>query len=667
MTVYSTVRVINLTPHPTSEIKTSVITFTEGAFRVPGPGITVNSISVSSDYDSAGYVQWEPMGDLYPPSQGCPLGSYKTIRVKWDCKLPAGSNRSDYAVGGTTHGPYAYYSETLFNFVDTPPATTPSFNLTNGVKYALGMFNNDPLKFQFSGHGYVNEFSMLNGLYGQDIQRDYPNGSATIPAFRDPIYARNTQGIFGEVGSVTESPKTLGTPCLAKEYELHGRIVPELDVSAPAFDPETWDTSGNDAPPFWYNFNYELQHEKNVIPFTFMWGVGMLNYDQGDYDPRGISKDLQDVRSNHYSNNHGPRIRSIDYLQYLADLPNQNTTIFATPNNFYSEDDITFSIVGAETVCHASSVNVCAVSTDTYNGLTRTIINWFDKANADIYDIKMFGINNLPSHFVWVLRGCLLLNDSYVPGNILGQLPQEQINAQRSIRQERTWAIDVNFRDRRLFGTQKNTAIEPPESWVGAKGYANSYQTASYLLYNLWDSTPITVRHPLFPGSLASQPTDLQVTYYDQNGQQQILDLSQYQNIHFGNSTPYVASDVQFLKGLREPWATSPLGLATRPGIPGSQPGFSNVGGAGVNAAIGHPDMRAWEACVDLEWNRLLIEVDRAGNIVDQFDDAWLAKRFVGNYGSISNSNLDRVGKLLVGPNYSLVIEIFRIRHTFLV
>ena len=676
--VYSTVRVINLTPHQSSEIKTSVITLEKDAFKVTTPNsLDTPPISVSSIYGTGGFVQWEPMGDLYEATLASPLGSYKLLRVKWDCKVPAGRNDNDYAVNGSVSGPYEYYSEVFYNFVAEEPAQTPSFNLTNAVKTALGIIGNDKVSFEFSAHGYVNSFDFVNGLYGQDKQTRYPDGSGLIQAFRDKIYDPRD---FTEIGSTTDSPvspNSGGEACLAKEYELHGRIVPELDNET-FFDTETWDSSGNDAPPFWYNFYYELQHNKNIIPFTFMWGVDTLNYDDGTYDPRGKDPDLKDARINKLSSNHGPRLRSQEYLEYILSISGINKwnastqrleiadETFSTPNLFYSNDDITFSIIGPEVVSHASSVNVCSVSYDTVGAKNKTIFNWFDKANASWYDIKVFGINNLPCHNVWILRGCLLLNDSYIPI----QLSQEDINAQNSIRSERTWAIDQNFYDRKLFGAYKNSSTKPPQNWLTDKGYVNGYQSACKMMYTMWES-PIksTVDHTVFPQSLATTQVN-DVTYYTEDpianpGATPItIDLSQYRNPFYGPgvSSLEIMENVGFLKGLHEPWAFNPLGLNTRPGIQGGQPGFSVVGGAGINATIGLPDMRAWEAAVDLEWNRLTVEANRDGSIVNPLDDMWTRKRFKGSVSSsrISNSNLEEVGKVITNdPNYSFTNKSF--------
>lgn len=651
--IYSTVRVINLTPHATSEIKTSVITLARNAFKITNPGsLDTPPIAVSSSYEDAGYVQWEPMGDLYPPdpAQGSPLGSYKTLRVKWECKVPAGSPDGFYTSSNTTiPGPYAYYSEALFNFIAIEPRVTPSFSLTPGVLRALGATNTgDELKFQFSAHGYVNEFDFHNGLYGQDIMRDYPDGSGLIPAFRDPIYDRR----FNEIPT-TDRPDSQGQQCLAKEFELHGRIVPELDVSTAHFDTVTWDTSGGDAPPFWYNFFYELQHQKNVIPFTFIWGVGLVTYDDGTYDPRGVAMDLKDFRTQHESTNHGPRLRSEVFLDFINETyQGQTRDVINTPNVYYSNDDITFSVVGPEIACHASSVNVCAVYTDVHEGLDRTILSWFDKANIQTYDIQLFGINNLPSQMCWVLRGCILINDSYHPSI---QLSPEDLETQRAFRLERTWAIDTNFKDRKLFGAQKNTYVEPPENFLQSKGFVNSYQTASYHLYNMWESdNKSTVPVTLYPPTLQTKEVPQTFTVYDRFRNPIVIDLSNKQNPYFGTPNLELNTEVGFLKGLREPYAKNPIGLDNRPGIAGSQPGFSNVGGAGINAAIGHPDMRAFEACTDLEWNRLFIENGRDGSVINQFDEAWKAKRFFPIATSISNPNLTNVGRVLTGnPNYS--------------
>lgn len=653
--IYSTVRVINLTPHATSEIKTSVITLTKNAFKITNANtnaIDTPPIAVSSSYEDAGYVQWEPMGDIYPPdpAQGSPLGSYKTLRVKWECKVPAGSPNGFYTSANTTiPGPYEYYSEALFNFVAIEPRVTPSFTLTPGVLRALGATNTgDELKFQFSAHGYVNEFDFHNGLYGQDIMRDYPDGSGLIPAFRDPIYDR----LFNEIPT-TDRPDSQGQQCLAKEFELHGRIVPELDVSTAHFDTVTWDSSGGDAPPLWYNFFYELQHQKNVIPFTFIWGVGLVTYDDGTYDPRGSAIDLKDFRTQHESTNHGPRLRSEVFLDFINETyPGQTRDVINTPNVYYSNDDITFSVVGPEIACHASSVNVCAVYTDVHEGLDRTILSWFDKANIQTYDIQLFGINNLPSQMCWVLRGCILINDSYHPSI---QLSPEDLETQRAFRLERTWAIDTNFKERKLFGAQKNTYVEPPENFLQSKGFVNSYQTASYHLYNMWESdNKKTVEVTLFPPTLQTRQVPQTFTIYDRFRNPIVIDLSNKQNPYYQTANLEVNTEVGFLKGLREPYAKNPIGLDNRPGIAGSQPGFSNVGGAGINAAIGHPDMRAFEACTDLEWNRLVIENGRDGSVINQFDEAWKAKRFFPIATSISNPNLTNVGRVLTGnPNYS--------------
>jgi len=653
--IYSTVKVINLTPHETTEIKTAVITLNKDAFIVTQPGNQAPSISVSSIYGEYQYVQWEPMGDLYPPTEGVsPLGSYKHLRVKWDCRVPAGRDDNNYAVNGSIPGPYAHYAEILYNFVAAEPLNTPTFTLTDAVRTALE--GNDRVKFQFSAHGYVNEFDFLNGLYGQDKQNDHPNGASLIPAFRDIIY----NDLFEQVGSVNDPPTIAGAEvCLAKEYELHGRIVPELDNSVAHFDSETWDSSGNDAPPFWYHFHYELQHNKNIIPFTFIWGVGMVNYDEGTYDPEGKDIDEQDQRINKISSNHGPRRRSDSYLDYLSSIPRMKTSeIRATPNNYYSNDDVTFSVVGPEVVCHASSVNVCAVYSDSFNGKDRTTLNWFDKANASFYDINVFGINNLPSLTAWVLRGCIVLNESYTPVNLT---PLDQ-SAQRSIRKERTWAIDQNFYERKLFGAQKYPITRPPEEFLRKNGFDNAYQTACHMMYTLWES-PIkkTLSHPLWPTTLRNTvpttvtgwdtPAGSEGTYFT------VTIPPEWQNPYQGITEIARREDNPFLKNLREPWAMNPIGLANRPGVVGGQPGFANVGGAGVNASIGLPDMRAYEACIDLEWgSRLFIETDRDGSLLDQFRDRWLVNRFIPNFSNnkISNINLENVGKVITGDqNYT--------------
>lgn len=653
--IYSTVKVINLTPHETTEIKTAVITLEKDAFPVTNPGDPAPHISVSSVYGQYQYVQWEPMGDLYAPTEGIsPLGSYKLLRVKWDCRTPAGRDDADYAVNGNIPGPYAHYSEVLYNFVNAEPINTPTFTLTNAVRTALT--GNDRVKFQFSAHGYVNEFDFLNGRYGQDKQQDYPNGGSLIPAFRDAIY----NSLFEQIGSVNDPPNVAGTEvCLAKEYELHGRIVPELDHSVPNFDPQTWDSSGTDAPPFWYHFHYELQHNKNIIPFTFVWGVGMVTYDDGTYDPQGKDIDEKDERIGKVSSNNGPRRRSDSYLDYLSSIPKMaSSEIRATPNNYYSNDDVTFSVVGPEIVCHASSVNVCAVYYDSFNGKDRTTLNWFDKANASFYDINMFGINNLPSLTAWVLRGCIVLNDSYTPVTLS---PLDQ-SAQRSIRQERTWAIDQNFYSRKLFGAQKYPITKPPEEYLRKNGFDNAYQTACHMMYTLWEA-PIkeTLVHPIWPTALKNTvPTT--VTGWDSPAGSAGTYFTftmppEWRNPYQGINEIARREDLPFLKNLREPWAMNPIGLANRPGVVGGQPGFANVGGAGVNASIGLPDMRAYEACIDLEWgSRLFIEIDRDGSLLDQFKDRWLVKRFISDFSNnkISNINLENVGKVITGdPNYT--------------
>jgi len=674
--VYSTVKVINLTPYESSEIKTAVITLEKDAFKVTLPGSSETpKISVSSIYGTDEYVQWEPMGDLHEPTEGIsPLGSYKLLRVKWDCKVPAGRRDNNYAIDGSVSGPYEYYSEVYYNFVNSEPINIPSFNLTTPVKTALGIVGNNRARFQLSAHGFINTFEFSSGLYGQDKQTLYPDGSSIIPAFRDKIYDR----YFREIGNTTDLPTSTnsgGEECLAKEYELHGRIVPELDAVT-YFDTETWDSSGNDAPPIWYNFYYELQHNKNIIPFTFMWGVDTLNYDDGTYDPRNKDIDPKDVRINKVSSNHGPRLRSPEYLQYLLTISGINKVdsrtgrtligdgTFATPNLFYSNDDVTFSVIGPETVCHASSVNVCAVYYDTVGALNRTILNWFDKGNAAWYDFQVFGINNLPCYNAWVLRGCLLLNNSYVATS----LSTEDQNAQNSIRSERTWAIDQNFYDRKLFGSYKNSSTKPPEQWILDNGYDDAYQSACNMMYTMWES-PIKnrVEHPYFPEALSSVEVK-DVTYYTVNpltnpGATPItIDLSDRRNPFFEIGLLEDMPDVGFLKGLHEPWAFNPLGLNTRPGVQGSQPGFSNVGGAGINATIGLPDMRAWEACVDLEWNRLFLEANRDGSMFDPLHEYWTRKRFKGSVSNstISNNNLENVGRILTNnPNYSFTGKSF--------
>lgn len=623
----SEVKVINLTPYPVKEIKTSVITLEQDAFPVPEINNDPNTtpISVSSSENELGYVQWEPMGDLYPPTFISPYGSYKYLRVKWETSLPAGSDTADYTKNGSIDGPYDYYAEKTYVFRALEPQSVVTFALTPGVLSALGAYGNTPLEMQFSAHGYVNTFTMLNGLYGQDKQTDYPDGSSLIPAERDVIYNR----FFGQIGSTDDSPTSQGEQCLAKEYHVKGRIVPELDSSTAIFDPVTSGTSGMDAPPLWYQFHYELQHNKNIIPFTFMWGVGMLTYDAGTYNPSGKDMDKQDLNGMagegpKTSSNHGPRVRSNAWMEYLRSL--DDVTPFL-PNIFHSFDDITLSFLGPDVVCHASSVNVCAVYSDTVGSLNRTIINWFDKSNQSWYDTQIYGVNYLPQHATWVLRGAIHINSNYVPVT----LSTDDTNSQLSNSLERTWAIDQNFEERKLFTVYKNTVPSPPQELLDYYGYTNKYQTAAFLAHYMWDTSGIEIEGYRLPYDLITKPAS-----------------------PFYNDPPLFEASVGFLKGLHEPWAMNPIGLNARPGVAGGQPGFAFVGPVSINAAAGLPDMRAFEVCVDLEWNRLFVEAERDGSLLDVLGDAWTNKRWMTNPGNLTNYNLNAYAAEYLGnPSYN--------------
>lgn len=624
----SEVKVINITPYQVEEIKTSVITLEQDMFPVPELPNDPNTtpISVSSSDNELGYVQWEPMGDLYAPTLLSPYGSYKYLRVKWDCYIPAGSNTANYTVNGTVPGPYEYYAEKVYVFRALEPQSVPSFTLTPGVLSAVGALGNKPIKFQFSAHGYVNEFDLKNGLYGQDIQTDYPDGSALVPATRDPIYNR----FFGQIGTSADIPTNTGEQCLAKEFKVTGRIVPELDISGAHFDRTTLGTSGTDAPPFFYQLHYELQNNKNIIPFTFVWGIGLLTYDSGTYDPRGKTIDKQDINGvagegPKTSSNHGSRRRSPEWLAYLNEGDDTDTS---RPNIFHSNEDITFSVIGPQIVCHASSVNVCAVYNDTYNGMNRTIMNWFDKANLESYDIDVYGVNFLPMHMAWVLRGAIHINSTYAPVS----LTQKQSDSQSSNRLERTWAIDQNFESRKLFTLYRNTMPSPPDELLEYTGYDDKYQTAAYLANNLWDDTSIEVAYNMFPTELV---TEAPSPYYN-------------------NPDFLTVTGVGFLKGLKEPWAMNPIGLNARPGVAGEQPGFTFIGPAATNAAAGMPDLRAIEACVDLEFNRCFVEANRDGTFVDILGDTFSAKRFMKIPGTITNYALNNYGaSFFNNPSYS--------------
>jgi len=661
---YSQVRVINITPHEVSEIKTSVITLEPGMFPVTSPGNTTPQISVCSVDVTAGYVQWEPMGDLHPVSPGCPLGSYKYLRVKWDCYIPAGSDSANYAVNGAIKGPYPHYAEKIYRFRSLEPATDPQFTLTNPVLSALGALNSTaPMHFEFSAHGYVNKFTFASGLYGQDKQTAFPDGSSILLAKREPIFDRYQI----EQGDVNEPPTTQQTTCLAKEYMVHGRIVPELDFDGAAFevkvsgnpDPayklaSSYGTSGRDAPPFWYNLYYELQHNKNIIPFTFIWGVGLLTYDQGAagslsenfYDPRGALKDLPDVHGRlggiKGSSNHGPRARSFGAPGTWVDTVKPlNSREADSPNIFWSDDDITFSVVGPDVVCHASSVNVCAVYDDTVNGLKRTILNWFDKSNQSWYDVEVYGYNALPYSSTWVLRGCIHVNNNYLPN---ANLSTRDINSQSSNSLERTWAIDLNFGDRKLFTTFKNTIPKPPQEYItrqdkpGGGKYTDSYQSAAYLAEGAWDDN-VTIDVTYIPLGLT---TTRAVVGLEE-------DHPYYNQPNFEDD-----KRVGLLKNLKEPWAMNPHGLAARAGIPGGQAGFNYVGIGATLAGAGLPDARFLEASVDLDWIcRLSVEADRDGKIVDHFDTAWIAKRQVAAAPTLNFPSLNKaVRELTNNPSY---------------
>lgn len=648
----SEVKVINLTPHEVSEIKTSVITLEQDIFPVPkfaGDPDTA-PISVFSDDVTRGYVQWEPMGDLYAATELSPLGSYKYLRVKWDCYIPAGEDDVDYTSGAATGrivGPYEYYKEKTYVFRKVEPQNAPSFTLTNGVLSALGFLGCDkPTSFEFSAHGYVNSFNFHNGLYGQDKQTAFPTGSALLPASREVIYDRH----FAPVGSINEPPQTQGGEALAKEYMVHGRIVPELDYDGAGFDviqegtilpigseaSSIYSTSGRDAPPFWYNFHYELQHNKNIIPFTFMWGVSLPTYDAGTYDPNGPTIDPQDKHGRitgnvKYSSNHGQRRRSQDWVDYFKQ---HNVKEASQPNIFHSQDDITFSVIGPDTVCQASSVNVCAVYSETAaGGLNKTVLNWFDKRNQSWYDVEVFGYNFLPSYSCWVLRGCLHLNSNYLP-NI--SLSTRDTNSQASNRLEKTWAIDQNFQNRDLFTAYKYAYPTPPQDFLNYKGYENVYQTMSTFASQMWDST-----------------VDVEVTYTP-GGATRSNDFRGSMNPFFGAPDLEPSKSIGYVKNLREPWASNVMGLAYRPGITGEQPGFNYQGiGAGL-AMAGHPDARFLEANIDLEWNRNTIEATRDGQILDQFADPWITKRFVPDFDTLRLPALnDAVRTITNNPSYN--------------
>ena len=627
----SEVRVINLTPHEVSEIKTSVITLPEGEFPFVEPG-AATPISVFANDVTAGYVQWEPMGDLYPPSIGAPLGSHKYLRVKWDCYMPPGSPTADYTKQGpqqgNIEGPYDYYAEKIYTFRSVEPRDTISFTLTDTVASALGLNGcTIPTTFEFSAHGFVNSFNFVSGMYGQDKQQAFPNARESLPARRDPIYKNNGTLL---PGGEFESPLVQGQECLAKEYMVHGRIVPELDYNGALFqviqegDPrpgfETssiYATSGRDAPPFWYNFHYELQHQKNIIPFTFMWGVGLTTYDGGTYSPVGTEIDLPDefglvTGEVKYSNNNGQRRRSTPGTStWTGYFGRDNTGEKYCPNTFHSQDDITFSIIGPDTVCHTSSVTVCSVYNETtVNNLKKTVINWFDKRNQNWYDVEVFGYNFLPTSCTWVLRGCLHFNENYIPTANLSTLDR---NSQRSNALEKTWAVDLNFNNRKLFTLHKNAGEEPPQEWLTRRNFTNKQQTAAYWADSLWKENDYTVQIGYAPHEVS-----------DQEGQVNPEENPYYLAPKFATET------VGLIKNLREPWAMNPIGLQARPGVAAEQPGFSFVGAAGVLAAAGLPDARAIEACLDLEWNnRLSVDVGRDGRIINQFDEAWTAKRFM--------------------------------------
>jgi len=653
----SEVKVINITGHEVSEIKTSVITLPNGAFPVPDKvtgSPAVAPISVFADDVSNGYVQWEPMGDPYPPSQEAPLGSYKYLRVKWDCYMPAGSNTANYSVGGPVSGPYPFYAEKIYTFRREEPAQFPNFKLTPGVLSALGVGCETPTTFEFSAHGFVNSFDFYNGLYGQDKQRAFPNGSSLLVAERDIIYDQN----FDEVGSVTENPSlsNIGQECLAKEYTVRGRIVPELDYDGAAVeviqegDPVAeritiMSTSGRDAPPFWYNFNYELQHEKNIIPFSFVWGVGLLTYDEGTYNPQGATMDLQDKfgradGTSKLSNNTGPRRRSFGTPDsWVSRYIPYNEGEAYQPTVFHSQDDITFSILGPDVVCHASSVNVCSVSTETINTIRKTVINWFDKGNQTWYDVEIYGYNFLPASCTWVLRGCLHINSRYLPSI---NLSTRDVNSQRSNQKEKTWAIDMNFGNRKLFTAYKNVVQPAPLDWINNRlpdplRYDDTYQTACILMESMWNSDNY-VNVTVCPPDVATQ----------------VEQVNSFENPWYQVAPFETNVKVGFLSGLHEPWAMNPIGIASRSGVAGEQPAFGYAGCGAILAGAQLPDARFLEAAIDLEWNnRLSIEVARDGRLVDQFDDAWTVKRFLNVPTRITNVYLnDAVKRITNDPNY---------------
>ena len=632
----SEVKVINITPHEVSEIKTSVITLEKDAFPVPRFADDPNTkpISVFSTDIQRGYVQWEPMGDLYAPTILSPLGSYKYLRVKWDCYLPAGSL--------SVQEPYEYYVEKIYEFRSIEPLVTPNFTLTPGVLSALGQNGSTkPTYFEFSAHGYVNKFNFHNGLYGQDRQADIPDGSGLLAAKRKVIY----DAFYAEVGDINEPPHSTGGNCLAKEYTVHGRIVPELDYDGAAFQvihegsitdfgnesASVYGTSGRDAPPFWYNFNYELQHNKNIIPFTFLWGVSLPTYDEGTYDPRGPIIDPQDRHGRvggtpKTSSNHGRRRRSDDWVSYFLQ---KNQREAASPNIFHSEDDITFSIIGPDAVCQASSVNVCAVYTESdLAGLKKTVINWFDKRNHTWYDVEVFGYNFLPSYSCWVLRGCLHVNNSYLPG---APLTNRDINSQLSNKLEKTWAIDLNFYSRKLFTPYKNTYIDPPQEFLARVGRPDFYKNVCEYVYSMWDSQ-----------------LEIQVTYVPNTS----TTVNSSRNPFYGRPHLEDPKTVGFIKGLHEPYAMSPIGVAYRPGIQGEQPGFNYVGIGSLLALAGMPDARFLEACTDLEWGRNTIEAERDGSLINQFADHWLTKRQVPDFPQITLESIGWNNKSIDSPEY---------------
>lgn len=620
MAILSEVKVENYTPYEKEMVLTRTITLEKDAFPVPSTANDPNTtpISVSSSDVERGYVQWETMGDLYPPTVNSPLGSYKYLRVHWDMYIPAGTNDAELTLNHPTRpGPYEYYIEKKFIFRDVAPASVPSFTLTPLTLSALGGLGNKPICFQLSGHGYVNQFSLVSGLYGQDKQTDFPDGSAITTPFREPIYNR----FFGSVGSVTESPLTQGGACLKKEYTVYGRIMPDLDVSTAAFNPATGDTSGPDAPTFWYNLNYELHHNKNIIPFVFEWGVGMATYDNGTWNPEGKDIDYQDNRSGHQSNNHGKRARSISWTEHLR----LNTTSeYKVPNVFSSTDDITFSIVGPDVASPTSGVEVCAVYSDVFNTLNRTIFNWFDKSNRTAEEIELYGINCLPYTSHWVLRGEILLNENYVPSVTL---TSRQANSQQSAKLEEIQAIDQNFASRELLGPFKYAYPEPPAQLLESEGYVDKTQAGAYILHSYWDGEPFDVSCYRLPFDVTTEPVS---PYYQE--------------------PPLFRENKKLLKDLHDPWAQSPIGLAARPGIQGGQPGFNIIGMAGLNARTGNADMRFYQKATDLEWNRAFVEAERDGRILDFDGEQWKQKRFLENPGNINNLNLANYIRLNVDP-----------------